>query len=69
IPARGSTKLLNEFQQMQQLFHQLKQVFPLVDTLSMGMSHDLELAIANGATMVRIGSAIFGARDYGQKPA
>ena len=67
--AEEGTKLLSEFQQMQQLFHQLKQVFPLVDTLSMGMSHDLELAIANGATMVRIGSAIFGARDYGQKPA
>jgi uncharacterized pyridoxal phosphate-containing UPF0001 family protein len=33
-----------------------------VDTLSMGMSDDLELAIAEGATMVRIGTAIFGAR-------
>lgn len=33
-----------------------------LDTLSMGMSHDLELAIAEGATMVRVGTAIFGAR-------
>ncbi|MDR9750777.1 YggS family pyridoxal phosphate-dependent enzyme [Pseudomonas sp. SZMC_28357] len=37
-----------------------------VDTLSMGMSHDLESAIAQGATWVRIGTALFGARDYGQ---
>ena len=37
-----------------------------LDTLSMGMSHDLESAIAEGATWVRIGTALFGARDYGQ---
>ena len=37
-----------------------------LDTLSMGMSHDLESAIAMGATWVRIGTALFGARDYGQ---
>ncbi|MGY2196244.1 YggS family pyridoxal phosphate-dependent enzyme [Pseudomonas pergaminensis] len=37
-----------------------------LDTLSMGMSHDLESAIALGATWVRIGTALFGARDYGQ---
>ena len=36
-----------------------------LDTLSMGMSHDLEAAIAEGATWVRIGTALFGARDYG----
>ncbi|WHS60026.1 YggS family pyridoxal phosphate-dependent enzyme [Pseudomonas sp. G2-4] len=36
-----------------------------LDTLSMGMSHDLESAIAQGATWVRIGTALFGARDYG----
>ncbi|WHH51483.1 YggS family pyridoxal phosphate-dependent enzyme [Pseudomonas sp. Ap32] len=36
-----------------------------LDTLSMGMSHDLEAAIAQGATWVRIGTALFGARDYG----
>ena len=35
-----------------------------MDTLSMGMSHDLEAAIAEGATWVRIGTALFGARDY-----
>lgn len=35
-----------------------------LDTLSMGMSDDLEAAIAQGATWVRIGTALFGARDY-----
>ena len=34
-----------------------------LDTLSMGMSADLEAAIAEGATLVRVGTAIFGARD------
>ncbi|WPP00210.1 YggS family pyridoxal phosphate-dependent enzyme [Pseudomonas sp. HR96] len=38
-----------------------------LDTLSMGMSHDLEAAIAHGATWVRIGTALFGARDYGAR--
>jgi PLP dependent protein len=35
-----------------------------LDTLSMGMSADIEAAILEGSTMVRIGTAIFGARDY-----
>ena len=34
-----------------------------LDTLSMGMSNDMEAAIAEGATLVRIGTAIFGARE------
>jgi hypothetical protein len=34
------------------------------DTLSMGMTYDFPLAIAEGATMIRIGTALFGARDY-----
>lgn len=37
---------------------------PQFDTLSMGMSHDWPLAVACGATMVRVGSSIFGERDY-----
>lgn len=40
-----------------------------LDTLSMGMSDDLEAAIAEGATLVRVGSAIFGARDYSKLAA
>ncbi len=39
-----------------------------LDTLSMGMSHDLEAAIAEGATLVRVGTAIFGARAGGAFP-
>lgn len=50
-------------------FASLRQMLELLDprlyTLSMGMSHDLEAAIAQGATWVRIGTALFGARDYG----
>jgi pyridoxal phosphate enzyme (YggS family) len=37
-----------------------------LDTLSMGMSSDLEAAVAEGSTLVRIGTAIFGPRDYGK---
>src|SRR5690606_7354237 len=38
-----------------------------LDTLSMGMSDDLEAAIAQGSTLVRVGSAIFGARNYSNR--
>ena len=44
------------------IFNELKGLYPNVDTLSIGMSADLEPAIAAGSTMVRIGSAIFGSR-------
>lgn len=50
------------FQRMRRLFDALANHHPGVDTLSMGMSEDYALAIAEGATMVRIGSALFGAR-------
>ena len=51
-------------QQMAVAFARLKARYPTVDTLSLGMSDDMEAAIAAGSTMVRIGTAIFGARDY-----
>ena len=51
-------------QQMAVAFARLKTQYPTVDTLSLGMSDDMEAAIAAGSTMVRIGTAIFGARDY-----
>ena len=38
-----------------------------MDILSMGMSHDYAAAIAEGATIVRVGTAIYGARDYSKK--
>lgn len=50
------------FRLMKQLFDQLNEKGYGLDTLSMGMSNDLEAAILEGATIVRIGTAIFGAR-------
>jgi pyridoxal phosphate enzyme (YggS family) len=50
------------FRRARQLFESLAAHHPHVDTLSMGMSDDLEIAIAEGATMVRVGTALFGAR-------
>jgi uncharacterized pyridoxal phosphate-containing UPF0001 family protein len=49
------------FRTVKAAFENLKDEFGL-DTLSMGMSQDMEAAIAEGATLVRIGTAIFGAR-------
>ncbi|TWC62825.1 YggS family pyridoxal phosphate-dependent enzyme [Herbaspirillum sp. SJZ099] len=46
------------------LYESLRAAGLPLDTLSMGMSADLEAAVAEGATIVRIGSAIFGARNY-----
>jgi hypothetical protein len=48
---------------LRELFDALRAEGLPLDTLSMGMSADLEAAIAEGATMVRVGSAIFGLRD------
>ncbi len=50
------------FRRMKQLFDALAAEYPGVDTLSMGMSDDFALAIAEGSTQVRIGTALFGAR-------
>ncbi|RDE81342.1 YggS family pyridoxal phosphate-dependent enzyme [Haemophilus parahaemolyticus] len=52
---------------MKDLFNRLQQRFESVDTLSIGMSDDMASAIECGSTMVRIGTAIFGERDYSQK--
>ncbi len=53
----------SSFARLHDAFRQLKATEPSVDTLSMGMSEDFELAIAEGANLIRVGSAIFGARD------
>lgn len=50
------------FERMRALFDALRAEHEGVDTLSMGMSDDFELAIAHGATLVRIGTALFGPR-------
>ncbi len=52
-----------QFHKMRTLFDAMRSNAMDVDTLSMGMSQDFTIAIAEGATMVRIGSAIFGARE------
>lgn len=51
-------------QQMASVLEQIKQNYPNVDTLSLGMSNDMDAAIAAGSTMIRIGTAIFGKRHY-----
>jgi PLP dependent protein len=51
------------FQRMRRLLEELNNQGLTLDTLSMGMSDDLEVAIAHGATIVRVGTAIFGARS------
>jgi pyridoxal phosphate enzyme (YggS family) len=51
------------FARLRRLFQDLHKDFPLLDTLSMGMSGDLEAAIAEGSTIVRIGTDLFGPRD------
>ncbi len=56
--------LKQQFKKMQTLLLMLQQSGHDVDTLSMGMSQDMALAIENGSTMVRVGSAIFGSRQY-----
>jgi uncharacterized pyridoxal phosphate-containing UPF0001 family protein len=50
------------FADLKALFDALRRDFPSIDTLSMGMSEDFETAIAEGATEVRIGTALFGPR-------
>ncbi|ELM3615707.1 YggS family pyridoxal phosphate-dependent enzyme [Aeromonas sobria] len=66
IPEHTSDEnvLATQMARMQALFTELARQYPTVDTLSMGMTEDLELAIAHSSTMVRVGTAIFGARDY-----
>ncbi|WP_438984179.1 YggS family pyridoxal phosphate-dependent enzyme [Aequoribacter sp.] len=51
------------FEKVVTLFNTLRHTIPELDTLSMGMSQDLEAAIAAGSTMVRIGTDIFGERN------
>ena len=71
IPAPSSdpSEQREAFAQVQECFKQIQTSrftdprYQFFDTLSMGMSDDLEAAIAEGSTMVRIGTAIFGKRD------
>jgi hypothetical protein len=51
------------FRRMRALYDNLRIEYPSIDTLSLGMSDDFELAIEEGSTLVRIGTALFGARS------
>ena len=64
-PTSDQQQQRDNFAKVTQAFHKLKLDHPALDTLSMGMSGDLEAAIAEGSTLVRIGTDIFGPR----KPA
>ncbi|MGY3570854.1 YggS family pyridoxal phosphate-dependent enzyme [Vibrio paucivorans] len=69
IPANVSDyqSQLSAFKQLAELKDKLAKQYPDINTLSMGMSGDMDAAIEAGSTMVRIGTAIFGARDYSGK--
>lgn len=59
-----STLIRNEFKQLKTLFETIKQQNPLFTELSMGMSDDYTIALEEGSTLVRIGSLLFGKREY-----
>jgi pyridoxal phosphate enzyme (YggS family) len=61
-PAEGEEAQRQPFARMRQALEQLNAAGLALDTLSMGMSADLEAAVAEGATLVRIGTALFGPR-------
>ena len=64
IPAANPSPQAQQmaFAQLGSVFTTLKHTYPTVDTLSLGMSDDMQAAIAAGSTMVRLGTAIFGQR-------
>jgi PLP dependent protein len=57
-------KIRREFNGLKALYDSLTGVLPDMEILSMGMSGDYEMAMEEGSTMIRIGSSIFGARNY-----
>jgi PLP dependent protein len=63
-PTDDANKQRTAFCQVREQFEILRNAGHPLDTLSMGMSDDLDAAIAEGSTIVRIGTAIFGPRDY-----
>ena len=61
IPEKNAPK--STFDHMLTLYNDLKNQYKTIDTLSMGMSSDMNQAIASGSTMVRVGTALFGKRN------
>lgn len=60
----NQNQVRKEFSNLKSIFEKLKQELPNISVLSMGMSGDYSVAIEEGSTMVRIGSSIFGDRNY-----
>ena len=64
-------QIRKEFRELHRIFGLLKATYFLEEDsfkeLSMGMSGDYPIAVEEGSTMVRVGSAVFGARDYNNK--
>jgi len=58
------TQIEREFKTLKELYQDLKSDNKDFDILSMGMSGDYELAIKEGSNMIRVGSKIFGERNY-----
>ena len=65
LPPRQTehARQLAQFEKIAELYRQLADEYPTIDTLSMGMSGDFDAAIMAGSSMVRIGTAVFGERD------
>ncbi|MFY0631657.1 MAG: YggS family pyridoxal phosphate-dependent enzyme [Flavobacteriaceae bacterium] len=61
---KNEQQLEEEFSSLQTFYKAQKELNPQVEILSMGMSGDYQIAIKNGSTMIRVGSSIFGARNY-----
>lgn len=68
LPHTDDNKLLTElFEKTRALYDKLKTVYSDFTYLSMGMSADYKIAIKHGSNMIRLGSSIFGQRNYGEK--
>jgi pyridoxal phosphate enzyme (YggS family) len=61
---KDKNQITSEFYSLKNLFDKTKEKLPNMNTLSMGMSGDYDIAIKCGSNMIRIGSNIFGARNY-----
>ena len=66
LPPPEPAAAAGHFRRARECFEALRQQHPGMDTLSMGMSADLEIAIREGATLLRIGTGLFGPRPGGQ---
>jgi len=60
------SKVRGEFHTLKTIFDQFQQKYASIQILSMGMSGDYQIAVEEGSNMVRVGSLLFGAREYAQ---